>query len=158
LAQGWIKKNLHDPNKFDPKQNDYYQGQPLLITQNDYELNLFNGDVGMVWPDALGNLRAYFRGSDSNLRELYLQNLAEHVTAWAMTVHKSQGSEFDTVLLVLPCDETSHSLSRELLYTGATRTRQQLYIYSSAASIISSCHTITQRHSGLAQKLGWMDC
>jgi exodeoxyribonuclease V alpha subunit len=158
LAQGWIKKNLHDPNKFDPKQNDYYQGQPLLITQNDYELNLFNGDVGMVWPDALGNLRAYFRGSDSNLRELHLQNLAEHVTAWAMTVHKSQGSEFDTVLLVLPCDETSHSLSRELLYTGATRTRQQLYIYSSAASIISSCHTITQRHSGLAQKLGWMDC
>jgi exodeoxyribonuclease V alpha subunit len=157
LAQGWIKKESHDPNKFDPNKNNYYQGQPLLITHNDYELDLLNGDVGMIWPDALGNLRAYFRGADSSLRELHLQNLAEHVSAWAMTVHKSQGSEFDTVLLVIPCDETSHTLSRELLYTGATRARQQLYIHSSAVSIISSCQKMTQRHSGLAQKLGWVD-
>lgn len=157
LAQGWIMKGAHDLKQSDPDQNDHYQGQPILITQNDYELNLFNGDVGMIWPDALGNLRAYFRNTDNSLREHHLQSLAEHDTAWAMTVHKSQGSEFDTVLLVLPSDETSHSLSRELLYTGATRARQHLYIHSSPASIISSCQTMTQRHSGLAQKLGWID-
>jgi exodeoxyribonuclease V alpha subunit len=152
LVQGWIMKGTYDAN-----QSNHFQGQPILITQNDYELNLFNGDVGMIWPNALGHLRAYFRNADNSLRELHLQSLAEHITAWAMTVHKSQGSEFNTVLLVLPNVETSHSLSRELLYTGATRTRQHLYIHSSSAAILSSCQTMTQRHSGLAQKLGWMD-
>jgi len=136
---------------------DHYQGQPILITKNDYELNLFNGDIGMIWPDSFGNLRAYFHDKDNKIRELHLNSLTEYVTAWAMTVHKSQGSEFDTVLLVLPSDETSHSLSRELLYTGATRARQYLYIHALPSAIISSCQTLTQRHSGLAQKLGWMD-
>lgn len=154
LTLGWIGKGSHDINQSDP---DHYRGQPILITQNDYELNLFNGDVGMVWPDALGNLRAYFDSTDGNLREHHLQNLADHVTAWSMTVHKSQGSEFDTVLLVLPSEEASHSLSRELLYTGATRARHHLYIHSSPASIISGCQTLTQRYSGLAHKLGWMN-
>jgi exodeoxyribonuclease V alpha subunit len=158
LEQGWITKGLSIPIQSELDKNDHHKGQPILITQNDYELNLFNGDIGMIWPDAFGNLRAYFQGVDSSLRELHLQSLAEHVTAWAMTVHKSQGSEFDTVLLVLPSDDSSHSLSRELLYTGATRARQQLYIHSLPASIISSCQTMTQRHSGLAQKLGWIDC
>jgi exodeoxyribonuclease V alpha subunit len=157
LAQGWIMNGPHGSNPISQSQNDHHKGQPILITQNDYELNLFNGDVGMIWPDALGSLRAYFHSLDGGLRELNLHSLAEHVTAWAMTVHKSQGSEFDTVLLVLPCDETSHSLSRELLYTGATRARQHLYIQASAASIISSCHTMIRRHSGLPQKLGWID-
>jgi exodeoxyribonuclease V alpha subunit len=169
LSKGWIMNGPHGDNGIHPfpnkqglsnegqDQNDHHKGEPILITQNDYELNLFNGDVGMIWPDALGNLRAYFRGSDNSLRELHLQSLAEHVTAWAMTVHKSQGSEFDTVLLVLPSDETSHSLSRELLYTGTTRTRKQLYVHASASAIMSSCQTITRRHSGLAQKLGWGD-
>jgi exodeoxyribonuclease V alpha subunit len=164
MVKGWIMGASHanrninqSPSNDDQNQIDHHKGQPILITQNDYELNLFNGDVGMIWPDALGNLRAYFYGADNSLRELHLQSLAEHVTAWAMTVHKSQGSEFDTVLLVLPSDETSHSLSRELLYTGATRARQQLYVHASTASIISSCQTISKRHSGLAQKLGWGD-
>lgn len=157
LTQGLIMKGSQGPNQSKPGQSDHYQGQPIIITQNDYELNLFNGDVGMIWPDTVGTLRAYFRNADSSLRELHLQSLVEHDTAWAMTVHKSQGSEFDSVLLVLPSDESSHSLSRELLYTGATRARQHLYIHSSPASIISSCQTMTQRHSGLAQKLGWID-
>lgn len=149
LSRGWIASTaVNSPT-------DHFHGQPILITQNDYELKLFNGDVGMIWQDASGHLRAYFRNTDDNLRELPLQNLAAHETAWAMTVHKSQGSEFDTVLLVLPSDESGNALSRELLYTGATRARQYLYVHASVNSIISSCRTITKRHSGLAQKLGW---
>jgi exodeoxyribonuclease V alpha subunit len=157
LRLGLIQNEPPGSSHKSPNQTNHYQGQPILITKNDYELNLFNGDIGMIWPDSFGNLRAYFRDIDNNLRELHLQSLAEHVTTWAMTVHKSQGSEFDTVLLVLPNDETSHSLSRELLYTGATRARQHLYIHALPAAIISGCQTLTQRHSGLVQKLGWMD-
>ena len=157
LKLGLIQNEPPGSSHKSPNQTNHYQGQPILITKNDYELNLFNGDIGMIWPDSFGNLRAYFRDIDNNLRELHLQSLAEHVTTWAMTVHKSQGSEFDTVLLVLPNDETSHSLSRELLYTGATRARQHLYIHALPAAIISGCQTLTQRHSGLVQKLGWMD-
>jgi exodeoxyribonuclease V alpha subunit len=150
LARGWIVAT-----SVDQYSDSNYHGQPILITQNDYELNLFNGDIGMIWRDTLGRLRAYFRGADDSLRELPLQSLTTHEPAWAMTVHKSQGSEFDTVLLVLPGDEAGNALSCELLYTGATRARQTLYVHASAASVISSCRTITQRHSGLAQKLGW---
>lgn len=144
-ARGWITSGA----------GDYYQGQPILITQNDYELNLFNGDIGMVWKNTLGNLRGYFRDADDSLRELPLQSLSTYDTAWAMTVHKSQGSEFDTVLLVLPGDEKGNALSRELFYTGATRARLNLYVHASNAAVISSCQTVTQRFSGLAQKLGW---
>jgi exodeoxyribonuclease V alpha subunit len=163
IQQGWVINGSYTEDQNEIKQTNlnpdgYHKGQPILIIQNDYELDLFNGDIGMIWPDSLGRLRAYFRNSDNSLRELHLQNLAEHVIAWAMTVHKSQGSEFDTVLLVLPNDEHSYYLSRELFYTGATRARQHLYIHASIASIISSCQIMTKRHSGLAQKLGWMDC
>ena len=162
IQKGWASHGLDREDQNDTQKTNlnpvgYHKGQPILIIQNDYELDLFNGDIGMIWPDSSGHLRAYFRNSDSSLRELHLQNLAEHVTTWAMTVHKSQGSEFDKVLLVLPNDEHSHYLSRELFYTGATRARQNLYIHASAASIISSCQIITKRHSGLAQKLGWID-
>lgn len=147
---GWIVGGSNDINAV-----NHYHGQPILITQNDYELNLFNGDIGIIWRNESGSLRAWFRNADDSLRELPLQSLTSFEAAWAMTVHKSQGSEFDTVLLILPREEATHSLGRELLYTGATRARQFLYLHASAASVISSCQTITQRHSGLAQKLGW---
>jgi len=72
-----------------------------------------------------------------------------------MTVHKSQGSEYESVLLVLPNDEKSSAVSRELLYTGITRTRQNLLIHSTAKIIIGACDKLTQRSSGLSKKLGW---
>lgn len=150
LARGWI---VHQST--DPYPDDHYHGQPILITQNDDELNLFNGDIGMIWQNDSGSLQAYFRCADGSLRDLPLQSLTMFQTAWAITIHKSQGSEFDTVLLILPDDDAGNRLSRELLYTAATRARQYLYVHASADSIITSCRTITKRHSGLAQKLGW---
>jgi len=132
-----------------------YPGKPVLITENDYELNLFNGDTGLLWPDQAGVLRACFRGADGSVRELPIYSLPENVTAWAMTVHKSQGSEYESVLLVLPDDEKSNAISRELLYTGVTRARAQLRIHSPVEVLVQACENITLRGSGLAHKLGW---
>ncbi len=138
---------------FDPAHD--YHGKPILITANDYELNLFNGDTGLLWRGEDGLLRACFRSEDQSIRQLPIYSLPEHVTAWAMTVHKSQGSEFESVLLIMPGDEESIAVSRELLYTGVTRARRNLIIHSPEKVLIRACEKLTRRSSGLAQKLGW---
>ena len=94
-------------------------GGRLVATRNDYNLKLFNGDIGVVFPDpdAGGEMRAFFSGADETLRRFVPSRLPEHETAFATTVHKSQGSEFQEVLFVLPA-RGSPPGSRELVYTG----------------------------------------
>lgn len=130
-------------------------GLPVMVIVNDYEVELYNGDIGLLWRNADGELRAYFRQADGAMRDIPLHSLPEHVPAWALTVHKSQGSEFDQVLLILPADASSPLLTRELIYTGITRARQRLHLNSSEASIRQACRSRVRRSSGLAQKLGW---
>jgi len=130
-------------------------GKPILIASNDYELGLFNGDIGLLWYDENKSLRAYFYDVDQSLRSLPITSLPSHESAWAMTVHKSQGSEFDSVILILPGENYRQALSRELLYTAVTRARLNLTIDASKSAIEISCKTRSQRHSGLAGKLGW---
>jgi exodeoxyribonuclease V alpha subunit len=145
-------------NRIQPNRNfEDYHGKPILITRNDYELNLFNGDTGLLWRGEDGDLRACFHGEDGGIRELPIYSLPDHVTAWAMTVHKSQGSEFETVLLILPDDAESNAVSRELLYTAITRTRRNLLIHSTEKVLTEACEKLTKRSSGLAKKLGWGD-
>jgi len=132
-------------------------GKPVMVTVNDYEVELYNGDIGLLWRDELGELRAWFRSADGQLRHLPLRSLPEHVPAWGLTVHKSQGSEFERVLLVLPFEAANPLLSRELIYTGITRARSQLHISASAPALLQGCHERVRRSSGLAQKLGWGD-
>ncbi len=136
---------------------DAYRGRPVLITTNDRELELFNGDTGLLWPDAEGDLRAWFRQADDSLRDVAVGMLPEHVTAWAMTIHKSQGSEFDEVLLVLPADTHNPLLSRELVYTGVTRARRRVVLHAGEAALRTACTRRVQRDSGLAEALGWPD-
>ena len=112
-------------------------------------------NTGLLWRGEDGLLRACFRSEDQTIRQLPIYSLPEHVTAWAMTVHKSQGSEFESVLLIMPDDEESNVVSRELLYTGVTRARRNLLIHSSERVLIRACEKLTQRSSGLANKLGW---
>jgi len=133
-----------------------YAGLPIMITRNHHDLGLFNGDTGILWRLDDG-LRACFRNPAGELRELAVSRLPGFTPAWASTVHKSQGSEFDSVLLILPSDPDSDALSRELLYTAITRARQQFLIHAPAGAIVSSIESLTRRHSGLAQKLGWPD-
>ncbi len=132
----------------------FYPGRPVLVTRNDYGLKLFNGDVGLVLPDpaAGGALRAFFRQPDGALRSLAPGRLPEHETVFAMTVHKSQGSEFDRVLLVLP-EEPGPVLTRELLYTGITRARNRVRLAATEAVLRWTIERRSQRVSGLRDRI-----
>ena len=131
----------------------WYPGRPVLINRNDYNLGLYNGDVGVVLPDpkAGGELRVFFPGQGS-LRPFHPLRLPEHETAYALTVHKSQGSEFDRVLLILP-DRESPVLSRELLYTGLTRARESVQVWGREKVFQEAVLRRTRRMSGLRDAL-----
>ncbi|MCF6364312.1 MAG: exodeoxyribonuclease V subunit alpha [Gammaproteobacteria bacterium] len=132
-------------------------GKPVMVTVNDYEVGLYNGDIGLLWRDVRGDLRAWFRVADGQLRDIPLRSLPTYVSAWGLTVHKSQGSEFERVLLVLPSEAANLLLSRELIYTGITRARRQLHVSASAPALLQGCRERIRRSSGLASKLGWTD-
>jgi exodeoxyribonuclease V alpha subunit len=135
-------------------QAELFAGLPIMITRNFQELGLFNGDVGMLWSFE-SELRACFRGVDDAIRDFAINRLPEFRPAWASTVHKSQGSEFDSVLLLLPADPQAEVLTRELLYTGITRARREFLLHAPDAVVIQAISRLTRRHSGLASKLGW---
>lgn len=137
-------------------ETDLYSGLPILIKRNHHQLGLYNGDSGILWQYP-GGLRACFRDSTGDIRDLAINRLPDFAPAWASTVHKSQGSEFDSVFLILPSDPDSEALSRELLYTAITRARQRFILHAAESVVISSIESLTQRHSGLARKLGWPD-
>jgi exodeoxyribonuclease V alpha subunit len=105
-------------------QHDFYHGRPIMVTRNDYRHGLFNGDTGLVLYDEQGQLFAYFL-TEEGIRRLPLNRLPAHETAFAMTVHKSQGSEFDNVCVVLP-EQPSPILGKALLYTAITRAKKQV--------------------------------
>ncbi len=130
------------------------RGQPLMITANDYRLGLFNGDLGLILPapDAGGELRAFFPCGDGGYRRIAPARLPEHQTAYAMTVHKSQGTEFDKVLLLLPGQDGGH-LSRELVYTGISRARRSVAVWGGRELFAAAVVRRTVRESGLAEAL-----
>jgi exodeoxyribonuclease V alpha subunit len=131
----------------------WYAHRPIMVTRNDYNLKLFNGDVGVVLSDAAsGEPRAFFPGPDNEVRKFLPLRLPEHQTAYALTVHKSQGSEFDRVLLVLP-DRESPVLSRELLYTGITRARKSVQLWFDEKVFRAALSRRVSRTSGLRDAL-----
>jgi exodeoxyribonuclease V alpha subunit len=130
----------------------WYVGRPVLVTRNDYALGLMNGDVGIALPDANAGLRVYFPDGRSGYRPLPPARLPAHETAYAMTVHKAQGSEFDEVLLILP-DRPSPILSRELVYTAVTRARHRVAIAACVEVLRAAITTPNGRRSGLLDRL-----
>lgn len=132
----------------------FYAGRPILVTGNDYRLGLFNGDIGLIWPDpdSGGALRAFFPQAGGELRKIAPPRLPVHETVFAMTVHKSQGSEFDQVLLVLP-ESTAELLSRELLYTALTRARRRVEIWGDEHLVSAVVGRRVERRSGLREAL-----
>lgn len=128
--------------------------RPIMVTENDYNLQLFNGDVGLILPDPenLQSVRAFFKGEDGILRGLAPALLPGHETVFALTVHKSQGSEFNRVLLILP-DRDSPLLTRELLYTAITRGREKVEIWGRKSIFVSGVKRRIKRTSGLAEAL-----
>lgn len=139
------KKGVIDPSSV------FYQGRPVMVTGNDYPLQLFNGDIGIVEHGASGDA-AVFTAPDGTVRSISCSRIPSHETAFAMTVHKSQGSEFDEVLLVLP-ETWSPVLSRELLYTAVTRGRKKVTVAGTEPVIRRIVGTGLERMSGLKQKV-----
>ena len=134
---------------------EHYAGRPVMVSQNDHGLRLFNGDVGLELPDPArpdAGLRVYFTGIDSRPRALGPLRLPRHDTAFAITVHKSQGSEFDEVAVVLP-DRPSAVVTRELLYTAVTRARRRVTIHATADILANAISQRVERRSGLRAAL-----
>ncbi len=137
-----------------PLQNVWYNGKPIMIAENEYDLGLYNGDVGVTTEEKSGDHQyaVYFRGGADTFQRYRTSRLPAYHEVYAMTVHKSQGSEFDEVLLVLP-DRDNPLITRELLYTGITRARQKLSILAPESVIESAVSRRIERTSGLRDAL-----
>ena len=148
-----MERGLIDPVVL--KNHVWYPGRPVLITRNDYQLGLFNGDIGITMPDVASNganLRVFFPGSDGKPRVFLPHRLPAHETVFAMTIHKSQGSEFDKIVLVLP-NTDSPVLTRELLYTGITRAKERVAIWGHDEILRLTIDRKLKRTSGLRDAL-----
>jgi len=123
----------------------------VLVTRNDHQVGLFNGDVGVALPTPGGRVRVYFP-TPTGVRDLSPARLPPHQTAYALTIHKSQGSEYDRVAVVLPGAPT-RVLSRELLYTGITRARREVVVSGSRDVVEAATARPVRRASGLRDAL-----
>lgn len=133
----------------------WYPGRPVMIRRNDYRSGLFNGDVGVVWTDPTrggGDPRVWFRMPAGELRSFTPAQLPEHQTALALTVHKSQGSEYQCVVLALP-QQDSPVLCRELVYTGLSRARQRIVLVGNDHVLSKAISRPIVRNSGLGAAL-----
>jgi len=134
----------------------WYHGRPVIITRNDYARGLFNGDVGIALESAEG-LRVWFELSDrdgnAGLRSFSPRALPAHESAWAITIHRSQGSEYRDVAVVLPPDEDNRILTRELVYTAISRARNHAEIWVTDDSLHAALARPIQRQGGLRERL-----
>jgi exodeoxyribonuclease V alpha subunit len=129
----------------------WYIGRPLLVTENDYELRLYNGDTGVIVQSGPGRVSAAFERA-TEIVEFSPTRLEAVDTVYAMTIHKSQGSQFDVAAVLLPQPQ-SRILTRELLYTAATRARQRLILAGTEETIAAAVKRPVARASGLRRRL-----
>ena len=140
------KRLIERPNQAASR---WYNGRPIMISRNDSSLGLFNGDIGIALDRGEG-LRVWFPMPDGTIKSVQPSRLPGHDTAYAMTVHKSQGSEFDHAALVLPNQYTA-VVTRELVYTAITRARSRLSLYADDRVLEKAIVTKTERRSGLME-------
>ena len=153
----WVKEQLAT-NMAQPwgQAQQNYHGMPIMITENDYRLGLFNGDIGLLWRASSHNnhLMAFFEQAKADdgetcFKTLLPSRLPKYDSVYAMTIHKTQGSEFAHVAMVLPKQSNKLLLSRELLYTGITRAKTKLTISSNQQSWEQGVTSVVKRYSGL---------
>jgi exodeoxyribonuclease V alpha subunit len=142
----------------------WYPGRAVMISRNDYAYDLFNGDVGICLLDAQGNLRVWFdapanapemTASDAgpSLRSFATGSLPAHQGAFATTVHKSQGSEYERVAVLLPPEKDNAVLSRQLLYTAFTRARSRIELWVADDVLAATIASSVQRSAALRLRL-----
>ena len=146
-AEAWLAEEVEGFEPF----GRWYVGRPLLVTENNYELKLYNGDTGIVIQRPDGSLATAFERGEE-IVELSPTQLEAVETAYAMTIHKSQGSQFNAVSILLP-PESSRILTRELLYTAATRTRSSLTLAANGGALQAAARLPVARASGLRSRL-----
>jgi exodeoxyribonuclease V alpha subunit len=130
----------------------WYHGRLVMVTANDYRRSLFNGDIGVTWHTAVAEPQVWFPAADGSLRAFAPYALPAHEPAFAMTVHKSQGSEFNEIAVVLP-DAPHRVLGRELLYTAVTRARSRVTLHADEPVLRAAIARRLERWSGLPDLL-----
>ncbi len=132
--------------------NSWYPGRPVMITQNNYHLGLYNGDIGICLFNEDKQLRVYFQMADGSIADFQSSRLPSFETVFAMTVHKSQGSEFAHTVLALP-ENPLPVVTRELIYTGITRAKKRLTLFADLRLMANAAKLRTQRASRLVERL-----
>jgi len=133
--------------------HNFYQGRPIMVLENNYHQGLCNGDIGFLWKNSSGHLMAVFEEAENSYRWIMTSKLPHHETVYAMTIHKTQGSEFLHVAMILPNQKDNRLLSRELLYTGITRAKAHISIASNARVWRQGVETNVKRYSGCLNNL-----
>ena len=158
-GRGVVTLNAQLRQLIDPGTRTWYPGRPILITRNDPALNLFNGDVGICLPNPASDRerpQVWFReqpqGDSRQFRAIECDRLPPHEDALAMTVHKAQGSEFESVLIVLP-HEIGRTANRALLYTAITRARGRVMVSGRQSVFEAACLQAEVRPSGLSDRI-----
>ncbi len=147
LVRFFVRKNLCYPGR-----DGWYAGRPVMITRNDYQLGLFNGDVGICLPGGTEEKLVWFEHHEKGLIAVPYGRLPEHETSFAITIHKSQGSEFDKVAVLLP-EKDHQGLSRELLYTGITRAKEKVWLLAEKDIFTAAVTRPVSRRSSLCELL-----
>jgi exodeoxyribonuclease V alpha subunit len=146
-AENWLKKQqLLQPD------NGFYENRPIIITRNNKELNLVNGDIGIV-RTINGEKKVWFDAGNGQVRGVSVHYIQNAETVFAMTIHKSQGSEYNQVLIRLPEQAKIALLTRELLYTAVTRARNQVFILSSPEVLKTTAAGRVSRVSGISTRM-----
>lgn len=137
------------------KDKEFYINRPVIITRNNYELGLLNGDVGIIRPDKEKQPRVWFEDGESpeGVRGILPAYINDCETVFAMTIHKSQGSEFDNVMVVLPDDNENKLLTGELIYTGVTRAKKSVIVQGKKETILTGAAKTVQRGSGIQTRI-----
>jgi exodeoxyribonuclease V alpha subunit len=142
----------HDATLFSPD-GDFYENRPVIVTQNITELMLFNGDTGIIRKDKSGAYKAWFIDHENKLRSVLPAYITDAETVFAMTIHKSQGSEYNKVVVILPENKEIALLTRELLYTAITRAKEKAVIFADKTTFFATAENKVNRASGIADRI-----
>ena len=149
-----IELNLRKKGLIKPD-GEMYENRPIMVTRNMYDLGLLNGDTGIMRKDASGNLKVWFEDGQGGIKSVLPAYLNYSETAFAMTIHKSQGSEFDNVMVILPEGTSNALLTRELLYTGITRAKTSITIQGEMGTIEHAVNSCVKRISGITGRIDY---
>jgi exodeoxyribonuclease V alpha subunit len=147
-----LRKHFQKEGLFKPD-GEFYENRPIIVTRNMYDLDLLNGDTGIIRKDASGNLKVWFEDGQGGIKSVLPAYLNYAETAFAMTIHKSQGSEFDHVMVILPEGTSNALLTRELLYTGITRAKSSITIQGEMDTIQHAVESCVKRISGITDRI-----